>query len=197
MSDGSRLPELAPGRLDGEQKELYDVFAGGQRQSEASYFPVVDRDGILSGPYRAMLLSPTLGRPLERLGRAVRYEAAIPGRVRELTILTVALATENEVEWAAHEGLAAARGVPEETIATLRDPHPAFVDSSDELVHRVVRSLLTEHSISDELFRQTEDMLGTGGVFELVVTAGYYQTIAHINTAFALRVAPSNGRAGA
>lgn len=179
-----RLPRVGPEELDGDRRALYDVFVGGPRQSESSYFPVADSDGVLSGPYRAMLLSPALGAPLERLGRAVRYDAALPPRLRELIILTVAQLTGSQVEWAAHEGLALASGVPEETVQTLREGAPTFLADNDLLVHSFVRRLLVDHEVEDGLFEALRDRLGLPSTFEVVATAGYYQTIAHINNAF-------------
>lgn len=35
-----RLPRLAPPDLDEAQRDLYEVFVGGPRQSRASFFPV-------------------------------------------------------------------------------------------------------------------------------------------------------------
>jgi 4-carboxymuconolactone decarboxylase len=181
-----RLPRLTPPDLDDAQQELYDVFVGGLRQTQASFFPVADGDGVLSGPYRAMLLSPPLGRHVERLGRAVRYESVLPERTRELAILTVAHLSGSRVEWRAHEALALACGVPAETVRTLRGPEPVFAADTDEITHRLISQLLVEHEVSDDVFERVRSWLGLDGVFELIATVGYYQLIAHINVGFAV-----------
>jgi 4-carboxymuconolactone decarboxylase len=182
----SRLPDLPVTDLTPGQRELYDVFVSGPRQSQAGFFPVSDADGRLSGPYHAMLLSPALGAPLERLGRAVRYEGTLAPRLRELVILTVARLNESEVEWRAHEALALSEGVPHATVTSLRSSTPKFESDLDALVHEFTVSLLAEHLVSDELFHRLEEVVGTSQVFEVVATAGYYQIIAHINNAFGL-----------
>jgi 4-carboxymuconolactone decarboxylase len=187
MTSEARLPRWKREDLDPEQQALYDAFVGGPRQSQAGFFPVADSEGVLSGPYRAMLLSPALGAPFERVGRAVRYESALSARLRELVILVVAALTESEVEWRAHEALALSEGVPEETVASLRSASPVFVDDLDQLVHDFVRALLVDHAVTDERFDEVQALVGHGGVFELVATAGYYQFIAHVNNAFGLR----------
>jgi len=182
----SRLPRCGRADLDQAQRDLYDTFVGGPRQSQAGFFPVADDDGVLSGPYRAMLLSPALGAPLERVGRAVRYEAALSDRLREVVILTVAHLNESDVEWHAHEALALSVGVPQATVNSLRSATPTFESDEDALVHEFVRSLLMDHAVDDGLFRRLEERMGLGRTFEVVATAGYYQVIAHINNTFGL-----------
>jgi 4-carboxymuconolactone decarboxylase len=182
-----RLPAFKPQDLDAGQRDLYDAFVSGPRQSQAQFFPVVDDAGVLSGPYNAMLLSPAVGSPLERLGRAVRYETQLPARVRELVILTVAALTESEVEWQAHEALALSVGVPHTTVSTLRTEAPSLSDRVDELVHTFVHQLLDRHDVEDRTFADVTAEFGLPGVLELVATAGYYQVVAHMNNAFALR----------
>lgn len=190
MADGhstdNRLPDLLPPDLDDHQRALYDAFVGGPRQTQANFFPVADAQGRLSGPYRAMLLSPSLGAPMERVGRAVRYEAALPARMRELIILTVAHINQSAVEWQAHEKLAGAEGVPDGTVDSLRSGEPTFSDPADADIHEFVHELLTRHTVDDDLFERVRSRIGLPGIFEVVATAGYYQFIAHVNNAFGL-----------
>lgn len=181
-SGTERLPRFGRDGLEPGQQVLYDTLTSGARTTQAAYFPVADDEGVLSGPYRAMLLSPVLGGPMERLGRAVRFEGSLPDRVRELIILTVAVLTESDTEWRAHERLAGEAGVP---VAELRSPE-SDLSEDDAQVHRFVVELLRDHTVSDATFAALHDRFGRGGLLEAVVTAGYYQTIAHINNAFDL-----------
>jgi alkylhydroperoxidase family enzyme len=189
VPDDERLPRVGPDGLDDEQRQLYAVFVDGPRQSQAGFFPVADADGVLSGPYRAMLESPAAGGPLERLGRAVRYEVGLPDRARELAILTVARLQDSEVEWQAHERLALSVGVPEETVTSLWAGAPTFTDETDADVHRFARQLLQDHRVDDAAFAAVQQRFGRDGLFELVVTIGYYQIVAHVNNAYGLRPA--------
>lgn len=185
-----RMPWLRPAELDAEQRVLYEAFVTGPRQTQAEFFPVANEDGILSGPYNAMLLSPAVGAPMERLGRAVRYDTDLPDRMRELAILTVAHLNESEVEWRAHEGMARAAGVPEATILSLKAGSPRFEERLDEVVHTFVSALLVEHRVDDGDFAAIASEYGRGGALELVATVGYYQLIAHLNNAFAISARP-------
>lgn len=179
-----RLPRLLRGELDAEQQALYDTFVSGPRQDQSTFFAVTEPDGALSGPYRAMLLGPAVGSPLERLGRAVRYETGLPARCRELAILTVAHLTDSDVEWRAHEQLALASGVPQASVSAVRRSSPAFESEVDTLVHGLARDLLESHRVEEATFRAAEATFGRAGLFELIVTIGYYQVIAHINNAY-------------
>ncbi|WP_236791787.1 carboxymuconolactone decarboxylase family protein [Amycolatopsis sp. GM8] len=182
--DGARLPRLAPADLEPAQAELYQTIVGGPRQQQARFFPVADGDGVLSGPYRAMLLSPAVGAALERTGVAVRYHCALPAVVRELAILTVAVHTDCATEWRAHENLARDSGVPEETIASLKTGKPVLPDETAEVTHAFTSDLLTGNRVPEPVFARATELWSRSGVFELVATIGYYQTIAHINNAF-------------
>ncbi|MFI6344187.1 carboxymuconolactone decarboxylase family protein [Streptomyces sp. NPDC050560] len=179
-----RLPRLAPGGLTREQERLYRTITEGPRRQHAGFFPVADGDGVLSGPYRAMLLSPDVGTALEAVGVAVRYHSALPARERELAILMVSCHCRCPVEWRAHEELARAAGVPGETVDTLRSGAPTLPDRPAQVLYAFVGGLLGDNRVPDETFREAESLWSTAGVFELVVTVGYYQIIAGINNAF-------------
>ncbi len=178
-----RLPRLTPDELTADQTRLYRAFTEGPRQQQASFFPVADQDGVLSGPYRAMLLSPTVGAALERLGVSVRYHSHLPAWARELAILTVACHCRCPVEWRAHEELARASGVPDVTIESLPTGSPTLVGDDAGVTHAFVRALL-EHHVPDDVFGEAEELWSKAGVFELVATVGYYQIIAGINHTF-------------
>lgn len=65
----TRIPRLAPDQLDDAQRELYQAIAGGARAATTA-FRLTDDDGVLEGPFNAMLLHPPLGDALQRLGAA-------------------------------------------------------------------------------------------------------------------------------
>ena len=188
MSGGgpSRLPRLPEAELTPEQHELYRRITDGPRQRHATFFPVAADDGVLSGPYRAMLLSPVVGTALERVGVTVRYECGLPDHVRELAILVVAWHCESAVEWQAHEALARSCGVPDVTVDSLRSGSPALVGEDIAVTYAFVRELLVDNRVSDETFGRAVALLSLSGVFELIAAAGYYQFIAAVNNAFDL-----------
>ena len=86
----SRIPRLAPHELDAEQQRLYTAITAGDRARGRQFFPLTDREGRLEGPFNAMLLNPSIGDALQRLGAAIRYGGRLPTRCREIAILAVA-----------------------------------------------------------------------------------------------------------
>jgi 4-carboxymuconolactone decarboxylase len=180
-----RLPRLPKEELTSPQHELYERITGGPRQKHATFFPVAGEDGVLSGPYRAMLLSPVVGTALERVGVTVRYESGLPARVRELAILMVACHCRCAVEWQAHEALARSSGVPDVTVDALRTGDPTLI-GDDTVTYAFVHELLADNRVTDDTFGRAVELLSLSGVFELIVTVGYYQIIAGVNNAFDL-----------
>src|SRR5215471_1586181 len=105
-----RVPRLRPEQLTDEQRRLYQEVLDGPRGQGRQFFPLVDADGVLTGPFNAMLASPRVGTAVQRLGAALRYQTDLPDRIRELVILVVAAQLGSEFEWHAHESLARHHG---------------------------------------------------------------------------------------
>src|SRR5690554_3464328 len=101
-----RLPQLDTKAMDAAQKAVYDRIAGGAR-------------GGVRGPFLALLHSPDLAARVEQLGVYVRFECAVPQRLRELAILTVARNWQADYEWFAHAPIAENQGLPKAVIDAL------------------------------------------------------------------------------
>jgi 4-carboxymuconolactone decarboxylase len=187
-----RLPGLAPADLDDAQRALYDTIAGGPRAQNRTV-PLADADGHLLGPFNAMLLSPTLGGPLQEVGSAIRYRSVLPPRLREMLILTVATYTGCSFERYAHEPPGRAAGLTEEEIAGLRSESFAPADPGEAAACQVAVRLLTRKPVNDELYAAALSALGEPGVFELSTLVGYYATLAMQMSLFGV-TAPTEGR---
>lgn len=112
---------MRPEQFTDEQRLLYNELLSGPRGQGPQFFQLSDSNGVLTGPFNAMLLSPRVGTALQRLGAALRYQAGLPDPIRELVILVVASHLGSDFEWYAHEPVARHYGVPADVIATLRD----------------------------------------------------------------------------
>ncbi len=180
-----RLPALDPSELEPERKALYGEITSGRRAADSDRSPITDERGRLLGPFNAMLFNPALGGPMQALGAAIRYETSLSDYTRELAILGVAAALDSSFEWLAHERLARAAGVSEETIQAIAARRaPTNLSARDEAVLSSTQALVAVGDLGDAQFTELEARLGTTGCVELVVLVGYYRMLALMLRAF-------------
>jgi 4-carboxymuconolactone decarboxylase len=180
-----RLPDLAPADLDDSQRSLYDVIVGGPRGSGPQHFALTTPDGALTGPFGVMVHEPALGRPLQELGSAIRYGTGLTGRVREIAILAVAVATDSAFERHAHERVGRATGLSDDELGALADGTFDSCDAVERAAYGLCRRLLDDRSrLTDEEYADLVGALGTTTVTELVVLVGYFRTLAQLLDVF-------------
>jgi 4-carboxymuconolactone decarboxylase len=173
------MPRLRPEELTEDQRRLYDEVLGGPRAQGRRSFPLTDTEGVLNGPFNAMLTSPKAGTALQRLGAVIRYECDLPGQVRELVILVVAAHLGSEFEWHAHESVARHIGLPDEIITAVKGGiDPAFTDPAQRTAHDLAIALLLTEDVPDTQFAAAIDALGAQGVFDVSTIVGYYWLLA-------------------
>lgn len=174
-----RMPRLRPGQLTSEQRGLYEELLSGPRGQGTQFFPLTDADGVLTGPFNAMLASPQVGTALQRLGAVLRYQTGLPDQTRELVILVVAAHLGCEFEWYAHERVARHCGVPDEAIAALRERRrPDSADPALRAAYDLAMALLTGEDLTDHRYELIARALGTPGVFDVSAIVGYYWLLA-------------------
>ncbi|HET9971325.1 MAG TPA: carboxymuconolactone decarboxylase family protein [Streptosporangiaceae bacterium] len=173
-----RLPKLEPSSLDAEQRALYDAIAGGRRAQGPQRFRLTDADGCLEGPFNAFLFQPRLGSALQALGAAVRYEAGLDDRCREIAILAVAARWRSAFEWYAHEAVARAAGLTDADLAAILDNQPGVLAGREAVVARTTAALAARGDLDDAEYREATAELGLDGLFELLTLVGYYATLA-------------------
>ena len=82
---------------------------------------IVASRGAVQGPFTMFLHAPELAGRLAHLGAYVRFEGSLDMRARVLAAMTVAREFEAVYVWGAQTGAARRLGVPEATIAAIRD----------------------------------------------------------------------------
>ena len=173
------MPRLRPEQLTPDQRQLYDEMTGGPRNDGHRSFPMTDANGVLTGPFNAMLASPVVGTALQRLGAAIRYQTDLPDQLRELVILMVAAHLGSEYEWHAHQPIARHSGLSDDVITAIKDGiRPAFADPAQHAAHDLTIALLRTEDLPDAQFAAAVDALGTQGIFEVSTIVGYYWLLA-------------------
>jgi 4-carboxymuconolactone decarboxylase len=162
--------------MDIEQQRVVDTIMAGPR-------------GSVGGPFPALLRSPGMCDRVQELGRFIRFESSLPGRVRELAILVAARHWAAQYEWWAHSRLGLAEGLDQATIDAIRDRDDApFDDPTLQVTRELASALLTTSRVPDGVHARATELLGERGVIEVVTTIGYYCIVSFVlNTA---QVAP-------
>jgi 4-carboxymuconolactone decarboxylase len=135
--------------------------------------------GALVGPFVPLLRSPELMDRLQMVGEYLRYGSLLDDDVFEVAVLAVARRWDQQFEWGHHQPLALTKGVPQTVVDDVeRHRRPTGGRGEYALVWDVVESLLVAGGIDDAIFHRASAALGEQGVVELVVTVGYYTTLA-------------------
>src|SRR6266852_7879951 len=105
--------------------------------------------GALQGPFSMFLYAPELAGRVAHLGAYVRFEGGLDMRVRVLAAMTVAREFDAEYVWGAQTGSARRQGVPESTIAAIRERHTRGVPADDAQIIEFTRRLIRQHRVDD------------------------------------------------
>ncbi|WP_339437422.1 carboxymuconolactone decarboxylase family protein [Pseudomonas sp. EL_65y_Pfl1_R32] len=160
-----RLTPVDPNNLTDSQRPVYDRIANGPRKG-------------VRGPLAIWLHRPELAECAQALGRYCRYNTCLDPRLSELAILLMGRHWLAEYEWAAHKPFALEAGLAPNIIDAIRDVQlPAFENADEALVYRFITELHAKRAISDSLYAEFTELLGTDAAVDLVGIAGYYTLI--------------------
>ena len=166
----ARLPDLI-NALDPAAQKVYDRIAA--------------KRGKIRGPYVPLMHHPALAEQVGDLGEYLRFDAKLPGDLRELAILITARHVAQPFEWVMHVPVAEKEGLPGDVIERIRSRGDlAALPARYVRAARVVQHVLARESVPQPLQDQIQQEVGVTGLIELVVLAGYYQTIAAVLFAF-------------
>jgi 4-carboxymuconolactone decarboxylase len=176
-----RLPNLSKEELNADQLALYNSIVSGPRSTGPQHFHLIDHTGALTGPFGTMLHSPVLGRPLQELGAAIRYQTSLTERMRELAILSVAADTDSSFERYAHERIGRAIGMTEQELSGLREGRFTSDEPKEAAAYELCEMLNRgQLPLSDDDFGRLSAILGNNVLLELVVLVGYYRTLSQL-----------------
>ena len=167
-----RLPELTPETMTPAQQAAYEAIKASPR-------------GVVQGPLKTWLHSPSLADNAQALGAFCRYHTSLPPRLSELTILVTGSFWQAGFEWAVHAPIGLKAGLDPAAIETLRTGGtPRFPNEDEQAVYHFAHELLTLRRVSDATYRVAEAALGATALVELVGIVGYYGLICLTINAF-------------
>src|ERR1051326_1268301 len=146
-------------------------------KDHAVFDSIVASRGAVQGPFTMFLHAPAVAERVAHLGAYVRFEGELDMRVRVLAAMTVAREYEALYVWGAQTGGARRQGVPEATIAAIRDSHSRGVPAEDAQIIEFTRTLLRKHRIDDATFKAMQARFGNEQLVQLTTAIGYYSLL--------------------
>ena len=134
--------------------------------------------GRVSLLYQVLLNSGPIASGWERMLTAVRNQTGVPGDLREMIILRVAVLNRAAFEFDAHVPHAQRAGVSEAKIEALRASHvgEAF-EPLERLVLELTDAMTREVAVSDALMQRVRSHFDAQGTVELVATIAAYNMV--------------------
>lgn len=166
---------------------LPDPYKSLSDEHRAIFDSMEKKRGPIRGMYRTLFNHPELALAVSNLGTFIRFEGALSFREKEVAILTAARYLRAGFVWQQHERPALNAGAPQATIDGVKSGKgPPTTDECkfDILAWRVASLAMEGKSIPDDLAQEAKKRVGTNGLIEIVVVAGFYKMIACVVTAF-------------
>ena len=159
-----RLPKLTYEQMNPKQREAHDRHAA--------------RRDRVSGPYNVWLHSPELMNLVSPLSNYMRWDAALPEKLREFGILVTARYWDAQYSWNAHVDKARAAGIPDDVIAALAENRaPPFKADDERVYYTFAMEMLKNHFVSDKTFAEARSIFGEKGVVDLIGSVGYFSML--------------------
>ncbi|HEY5412816.1 MAG TPA: carboxymuconolactone decarboxylase family protein, partial [Caulobacteraceae bacterium] len=147
-----RLPPIPDEALTPAQRAAAAALASGPR-------------GKLAGPFIPLLRSPELMDRVQKLGEYLRFESALPARIKELAILIVARHWNQGYEWSFHLPLALKAGVARETAEAIAEGRrPPALTADETAAYDLLAELLETRQVGDDAYAQALTAFGEAGV---------------------------------
>jgi 4-carboxymuconolactone decarboxylase len=172
MMGGLRVPLVEPGT----RPELAEVEGR-----------ILAERGRVSLLYRALLNSGPIASGWERMLTAVRNQTQIPGDLRELIILRVAVLNRAAFEFDAHAPIAEREGVSADKIEALRQAGIAAIfEDRERLVLQLADAMTREIEVPDALMSSLQSHYDPKRLVELVATVAAYNMVSRFLVALNL-----------
>jgi len=146
-------------------------------KDQATFDSIVASRGAVQGPFTMFLHSPEVAGRVAHLGAYVRFEGSLDMRVRVLAAMTVAREFEAMYVWGAQSGGARRLGVPEATIAAIRENHVQGLPPEDAQIVEFTRALLRRHRVDAANFKAMQSRFGNDALIQLTTAIGYYSLL--------------------
>lgn len=136
--------------------------------------------------YRMLLHSPVIAEGWLKLFTAIRHQATLPGAIRELVILRIAVINRADYEFGQHLPIALREGVTEAEVAALKSGDFAGFDAKTRAVLALCDAMTTDVHVSDAVFQDAARHFTHQEMVELVATVAGYNLVSRFLEAVAI-----------
>jgi 4-carboxymuconolactone decarboxylase len=181
-----RFPVLTKEELDAEQSKLWDELTLGPR----GFYTGGPEAQRLPDLYNAWLQFPEFGELMLRLGDAIRARSELPGKLRELVVLTTSAMLGARVEYEFHVPFAQNEGLSEALIAAIgKGATPPFGDEAERIVYEANVQLLRTAAFTPETREEIIGVLGYRGLMQLIAAVTLYVVTAYTTNVARVKLA--------
>jgi alkylhydroperoxidase family enzyme len=146
----------------------------------AAYDRMISERGALH-VFLALANIPNLVDPLLTFTKEMREGAAIDARLRELAIMTVALATGASYEFNHHWNSALEAGVRREQLEQLAEPETSDAfDESERAIVRYAREATLSLKVPDETWSALRSHFSVREAMDVVMAVAWYNAVARV-----------------
>lgn len=177
-----RVPQFRVSGLDDEQRNVLSSLTGALEGRMPR--SIVDDDGFVTGAMNYLMVDPDIGSAFVCLGSAIPRH--LPPRLREVTILAASRALGCAYMCHVHRPVARAAGLSELDIdGILDDRDGGSLTGQERVAVGLVRSMVADRHVPDDLFNRANSQLGEAWLHEVVMLVGYYAMMNMALIAFA------------
>jgi 4-carboxymuconolactone decarboxylase len=180
------FPVLTKDQLDTGQRALWDELTLGPR----GFYTGGAETARLPDLYNAWLQFPEFGELMLRLGDAVRTRAELPGKLRELIVLTTSAMLGARVEFDFHIPFAQNEGLSDAVIEALgRGATPPFAEEVERIVHEANVQLIRTGALTPATREEAIEALGYRGLMALIAVVTLYVVTAYTTNVARVKLA--------
>lgn len=181
-----RFPVLAKSDLDDRQLALWDELTLGPR----GFYTGGVEAKRLPDLYNAWLQFPEFGKLMVDLGGAVRANTALPGKLRELVVLTTSALLGAMVEFDFHVPFAENEGLSTALIEALRaKQEPPFADAAERIAWQANVQLLRSGALTHDTREEAIEAFGYDGLMLLIANVTLYVATAYTTNVARVKLA--------
>ena len=125
------------------------------------------------------LNAPELAARVGDVGAYARFQASIPGDIRETGILTTARELNCQYEFTHHVPIAQKEGVRDLVVEGIKNRTTRGMIPQESVFVDYAKQVL-RHKVNDPTYQGVEHPLGRQGAVEFTILVGYYSMLAHI-----------------